>query len=238
MYPGRSFFIYKEDDIMMDFEQPHSAFIEMHMKQRTGERRGRLERGHREAERLFCEKVWWPLVGNFADLHPEYEVLDWRGIPYYCDFAWVTPNVKLIIEIKGFGSHVRDMDRNKYCYELNRETFLTAMGFQVICFAYDDVAHRPELCTTLLRMVLSRYQTLTAPVALASSRDKELIRLACRLGRPLRPIDVERHFRISHRTAIRLLQACRTKGWMSPVTGESGKHIVRYKLEPMALKQL
>jgi Protein of unknown function (DUF559). len=222
----------------MDFDQAHAAFVEMHVQKRTGERRGRLERGHREAEKLFCERVWWPAVGNFDHLHAEYEVLDWRGIPYFCDFAWITSSVKLIIEIKGFGPHVRDMDRNKYCYELNRETFLTAMGFQVICFSYDDVAHRPELCITLLRMVLSRYQTLTAFAALASSRDKDLIRLACRLGRPLRPIDVETHFKISHRTAVRLLQACRSRGWMSGVTGKSGKHIVRYQLEPIALKQL
>jgi hypothetical protein len=29
---------------------------------------------------LFCRNVWWPLQGNFIDLHPEFEVLDWRGI--------------------------------------------------------------------------------------------------------------------------------------------------------------
>jgi hypothetical protein len=222
----------------MDFEQAHSAFLEMHLQRRTGERRGRLERGHREAEKLFCSNVWWPLVGGFDRLHPEYEVLDWRGTPYFCDFAWVTSSVKLIIEIKGFGPHVRDMDRNKYSYELNRETFLAAMGFQVISFAYDDVAHRPELCITLLRMVLSRYQIWSAPAALADSRDKELIRLACTLERPLRPIDVERHFQINHRTAVKLLQVCCTRGWMAEVTGRSGKHVVRYKLEPHALLQL
>ncbi|MFC5529853.1 DUF559 domain-containing protein [Cohnella yongneupensis] len=129
----------------MSFDQAHEAFIQSHLKQRTGERRGRLERGHRDAEKLFCGNVWWPLIGHYENLHPEYEVLDWRGLSYFCDFAWLTPSVKLIIEIKGFGPHVRDMDRQKYCNELNRETFLTAMGFQVVSFAYDDVAHRPEL---------------------------------------------------------------------------------------------
>ncbi|WP_172251664.1 hypothetical protein [Saccharibacillus deserti] len=32
------------------------------------------------------------------------------------------------------------------------------MGFQVISFAYDDADRRPDLCVTLLRMVLGRYQ--------------------------------------------------------------------------------
>ncbi|RRJ64762.1 hypothetical protein EHV15_18905 [Paenibacillus oralis] len=42
------------------------------------------------------------------------------------------------------------------CNELNRETFLAAMGFQVVSFAYDDAASRPELCITLLRLMLNR----------------------------------------------------------------------------------
>ncbi|WP_353057106.1 MULTISPECIES: hypothetical protein [Paenibacillus] len=110
----------------MGFEAAHLDFIQNHIIQRTGERRGRLERGHREAEMLFCRNVWWPLRGNFNDLLPEFEVLDWRGISYFCDFAWLPGYVKLIIEIKGYGPHVRDMDRQKYCNELNRETFLSA----------------------------------------------------------------------------------------------------------------
>lgn len=43
---------------------------------RSGERKVRLERGHREAEKLFCRNVWWSLRLNFDDLHPEFEVLD------------------------------------------------------------------------------------------------------------------------------------------------------------------
>lgn len=65
------------------------------------------------------------------------------------------------------------MDTQKYCNELNRETFLTAIGFQVISFAYDDVAHRPELCMTLLRMVFSRYQPESSPVDLKNVAERE-----------------------------------------------------------------
>ncbi|MEF2966831.1 DUF559 domain-containing protein [Paenibacillus sp. M1] len=223
---------------MRDFETAHTAFLEHHLQMRTGERRGRLERGHREAEKLFCANVWWPLRGNFADLHPEYEVLDWRGLSYFCDFAYMTWHVKLIIEIKGFGPHVRDMDRQKYCYELNRETFLTALGYQVVSFAYDDVAQRPELCMTLLRMVLSRYQPEASPVSINNVAEREIIRLACMLGRPLRPIDVETHLGINHRTAVRLLHSLCTKGLLSSLTGAEGKHVVKYELLPGAIKLL
>ncbi|MNJ03778.1 hypothetical protein D3C76_1503230 [compost metagenome] len=60
----------------MNLEESHHALIQYHLMKRTGERRGRLERGHRDAEKLFCENVWWPLRGSFDDLHPEFEVLD------------------------------------------------------------------------------------------------------------------------------------------------------------------
>lgn len=163
----------------MNFEEAHTEFIQYHLQRRSGERRDRLARGHLEAEKLFCRNIWWPMHENFIDLHPEFEVLDWRGLSYFCDFAWLTRHVKLIIEIKGFGPHVRDMDRRKYCNELNRETFLSALGYQVISFAYADVAYRPELCITLLRMILSRHQPDSSSVSLDSVAEREIILYAC-----------------------------------------------------------
>lgn len=222
----------------MNFETAHDAFIQHHLKMRSGERKGRLERGHREAEKLFCQNVWWPLRMSFDDLHPEFEVLDWRGLSYFCDFAFLTPYTRLVIEIKGFGPHVRDMDRNKYCNELNRETFLSAMGYQVISFAYDDVANRPEICKTLLRMLFSRYQSESSPVSVDSIVEREIIRLAFKLARPLRPIDVENHLNINHRSAVRMLHSLSTKGIFIPFTGPGGKHVVKYELQHNARLEL
>jgi len=126
------------------FHEKHQAFLNAHISQRSGERKGRLERGHQHAEALFLEQVWFPLIGHFEHLHPEYEIIDWRGRSYFGDFAYLPGEVKFIWEIKGFGPHVQDMDRKRYCEELNREIFLQALDFRVVSFAYDDVAHRPE----------------------------------------------------------------------------------------------
>ena len=63
--------------------------MERHLSARSGERQGRLKRGHGHAEQLFLHNVWWPLRGDFGDLHPEYEVLDWRGRSYFADFAYL-----------------------------------------------------------------------------------------------------------------------------------------------------
>ena len=128
----------------MNFEKMHASWIHNHLENRTGERRGRLERGHREAEKLFCQNIWWMLRGNFDDLHPEFEVLDWRGLSYFCDFVWLTRSREIGYRNQRVWSSCARYGQDKYCNELNRETFLAAMGYQVISFAYDDVANSPR----------------------------------------------------------------------------------------------
>ncbi len=215
----------------MVFEEAHLQFINGHLADRpAGERRGRLERGHQHAEALFLRNVWWPLRGHFSWLHPEYEVTDWRGRSYFADFAWLPGYVKLLIEIKGYASHVRDMDRQKYCSELNRETFLYAMGYHVISFAYDDVEQRPELCMTLLRMVLGRFQPSEAPVSRVLLLEQEVVRLAVQLARPIRPQDVKEHFNITYKTAIRILRSLTEKGRLLPSADTKQQRIARYEL--------
>ncbi|MOA03382.1 hypothetical protein D3C78_1228860 [compost metagenome] len=90
-------------------------------------RRERLIRGKRHGETLFLRNVWWPLFECFDDLHPEYEIPDWRGRSYFGDFAYLPDPLKFMIEIKGYGPHVRDMDRVKYTHELNRELYLQSL---------------------------------------------------------------------------------------------------------------
>ncbi|MDQ8734149.1 DUF559 domain-containing protein [Paenibacillus sp. LHD-38] len=215
----------------MAYDEAQRSFIQYHVENRKGERRGRLERGHGHAETLFLRNVWWPLRGSFQHLHPEYEVIDWRGRSYFADFAWLLPGkIKLIIEIKGFASHVRDMDRQKYSNELNRETFMFAMGYHVISFAYDDVEKNPELCMTMLRMVLSRFEPGQAQISRTQLAEKEIIRLAIRQAEPIRPKDVERHFGMDHKTAVHHLRNLCARGWLQPFYRGTGKRIVRYEL--------
>lgn len=118
----------------MTFEEEHAAFIRYHLDNRTGERRGRLDRGHRYGESLFLRNVWWPLRGGFEDLH---------------------------------------------------------------------------------RALLA---------------EKEIIRLAIRLAKPIRPKDVVHHFEIDQKTAVLMLKKLCTKGWLLPLVRVNGERIVRYEL--------
>lgn len=232
----------------MDVESAYGRFMDMHARQRTGQRRDRLLREQGDAEKAFCQNVWWPLRGGFDGLHPEYEVTDRLGASNFYDFAWIVPPTYLLIELKSFGSHVSNMDRRGFCRQLNRETFLKAMGFDVICFSEDDVLQHPELSLTLLRMVLGRHegrsdaglesQSPSDTNRTLSYRHREVIRLACTLERPLRPIDVRSHLRIDHRTAVNLLRSLCQKNLFEPRTGPQNRRLVRYVLQPAAVKFL
>ncbi len=213
-----------------EFERAHEHWLKGHASRRVGERQARLER-KRYAETLFLRKVWWPIFRGFDGLHPEYEVLDWRGRPYYADFVWLPESARLAFEVKGYGPHVAEMDRKGYCEELNRETFLQGLGYRVISIPHDDVGSRPDVLQSLVRMVMSRYQAAPEPTTRKSLQEKELLMLACKAGGPLKAVDAARHLGVSHRTAVRYLQRLCADGMMEPLrTGALGRRITEYRV--------
>ncbi|WEK54439.1 MAG: hypothetical protein P0Y55_18195 [Candidatus Cohnella colombiensis] len=220
----------------MDFEQAHTQFIEHHMAYRSGERKGRLLRGHNFAEKLFLQNVWWPLFGNFDYLHPEYEIYDWNRKSQFLDFAFLTPYGRFGLECDGFQSHVTDMDREKFSYSLNRDTFLTGMGWRMIHFSFDDVQKRPEVCRMLLQLVMGPYIIRNTPAQLVTFAEKDLLHLAWNLGRPVRPKDVVESMGINFRTAKNLLQSLVKKDLLKPrVRGAAVRY---YELNDSSYKTL
>lgn len=216
----------------MDFEWLHASFIANHTALRSGERKGRLLRGHAYAEKLFLQQVWVPLFGNFDNLHPEYEIYDWNRKSQFLDFAYMTPFGKFGIECDGFQSHIKDMDREKFSYALNRETFLNAMGWKMMHFSFDDIQGRPEVWRMLLQMVVGPYMLRSGEIISRSANqmmEKEVLRLAWVLGRAIRPQDVIQQLDVDFRTARKWLRGLVEKGCLSPVA--AGNSIRSYELK-------
>ncbi|WP_312150648.1 hypothetical protein [Paenibacillus odorifer] len=221
----------------MEFEEAHGLFIDQHMKSRAGERRGRLLRGHNFAEKLFLQNVWWPMFESLDDLHPEYEVYDWNRKSQFLDFAYLPQTGSSFgIECDGYQSHVKDMDREKFNYSVNRDTFLTGMGWRMIHFSFDDIQQRPEVCRMLLQLVLAPYLARKSASVTILSEEKEVLRFAWRLGRPVRPKDVAMHFCINFRTARRLLQSLSEKGLLKPFN--QGERIRYYEVKALRPDQM
>ncbi|WP_307203806.1 hypothetical protein [Paenibacillus harenae] len=69
---------------------------------KKGEDRRRLASEHGYAEKLFLEKVWFPVFQHFNCLTPEYEVDDYIDGKRYLDFAYIRDTLRLAIEIDGY----------------------------------------------------------------------------------------------------------------------------------------
>ncbi|WNS40710.1 hypothetical protein [Paenibacillus sp. MMS20-IR301] len=218
----------------MGFSEEYMKWLEYHKKQRTGERLDRLERGHRHGEQMFVERVWWPIFGHLDDLHPEYEVADWRGRPYFVDFVWKPGQMKFAIEVKGYGPHVQNTDRTRYRQELNRETYLQIAGYRVISVPYDDLESAPELTISLLKALLT--PSLLKHVSEGSHQftriERDILRIAGRMNGFLRPVDVVHELGVDPHTVKKYIGILCEKDKLKPLLTQGRKRICRYELIP------
>lgn len=213
----------------MSFMTGYKKWLEDHIKRRTGERRDRLKRGHRHAEKLFLKNVWWPLFGHFNGIHPEYEVIDWRGMKFFVDFMWIIGDLRIAFEIKGYGPHVEKTDRTKYRRELNREMYLLGLGIIVVPIAYDELEQNPELIKSLVRNIIANYIGDPDSYTGFNHIEREIMKMALRSERIVRPIEVAHLLGIDRRTAVKYLKQLCKKGMFQEVCGSQGERIIRYR---------
>lgn len=202
----------------MGFLETYEAFILKHKLGRTGEHLRRLEEGHGHAERLFLEQVWWPSIGHFEDLIPEYEVTDYKGGYRYLDFAWVRNPYRICIEIDGYGSHQRDINRWQYADHLQRQNDLVLDDWIVIRFSYDDVKERPRLCERTVQQVQGKWFGGYGQKYRLVDMERFILRMAILHGE-LVPAAVAAELGISDRTARKWLKSLVSKELLLACSG-------------------
>ena len=165
---------------MLDFN--YNKWLKQQEAGRKGESLRRLQEGHGHAERLFAHEVWWPAIGNFEHLYPEYEVADFRDGTRYLDFAYLKPPHRICMEIDGYGPHARDMNRWQFADQLNRQNHLQLDGWKILRFSFDEVRDKPRQCQQIIQQMMGRwYQGETRSLPL---RQREVIRQALEGGEP------------------------------------------------------
>lgn len=211
---------------LVSFEIEHEKWIKDHMSKRQGERKDALRRGHGFGNRMFAEIIWWPLMGHFAGLHPEYEIKDWRGRSYFADFIWILGSLRFVFEIMDYGSH--GMDRSKFRMDLNRELFLQSQECRVISISLDEMKENPSFVLAMVRSIIAPY------LAAADDRDqtvrryhkteRQLMRLAIRHNRTLNPARAANELEIHKQTVIKHCRSLVEKGKFRAIaSGPAGK---------------
>jgi hypothetical protein len=216
----------------MGFEREHKEWLCNHLKQRKGERLDALKRGHGYGNRLFVERVWWPLAGHFHGLHPEYEVKDWRGRSYFVDILWEIGASRIAFEIMDYGSH--GTDRSKYRMDLNRGLFLQSQDCTVLYISLDELKENPSFILSALRNILFSYLLAEKSAKTTAERaysriERDLMRAAIRHHRFLRPADAARELELHTMTIIKYCRQLVDKGKFRPVARGSSQRIIYYE---------
>ncbi|AIQ35531.1 hypothetical protein R50345_13460 [Paenibacillus sp. FSL R5-0345] len=216
----------------MGFEREHNEWLCNHLRQRNGERLDALKRGHGYGNRLFVERVWWPLAGHFHGLHPEYEVKDWRGRSYFVDIMWEIGASRIVFEIMDYGSH--GTDRSKYRMDLNRGLFLQSQDCTVLYISLDELKENPSFILSTLRNILFSYLLTDKSAKTTAERaysriERDLMRAAIRHHRVLRPADAARELELHTMTIIKYCRQLVDKGKFRPVARGSSQRITYYE---------
>lgn len=222
---------------LSDAEQAYTEWIRRHEKLReagSARRRRLLERDD-FGERRFAVDVWYPAVGHFENLHPEYEVLDYRDGSRFVDFAYIRPPYRTFIEIDDFEPH--QTSRKQFNDDRFRQNQLVLDDWIILRFSYDDIRDRPRQCQQTIQQLLGKFYGIghnsLAGLGL-TVREREIVRWAKRLGigRSFAPKEVETLLGVSHRTARQTLRRLLHAGLLEQAGGN--RRISRYRLTSRA----
>lgn len=158
--------------------------------------------GHGTVE--FLRTIWFPAVGNLNHLFPEWEVRDFNNGYRYLDLAFMPGGVKGGIEIQGYGPHARDLDVWRFKDLCRRHCLLALDGWTFLPIAYPSIVDEPQQCQQLVLSFIGKYMASNVPDNL-SWLEAETVRFTRRLLRPITPLELTDHLRISDRHARRVL---------------------------------
>lgn len=214
----------------MNFDQAYEAFLGDYAGRRKGERRRRLLEGHAHAEKCFLQEVWWPVFKSFDHLHPEYEIADFKDGVRYLDFAFIRGQLRLALEIDGYGPHWRNISRAQFSDHLMRQNHLLMDGWKLLRFSYDDLTERPLYCQQLVQQFMGIWMNgMPHSGEGLSAEQREIIRFASGIARPIEPNDVCRLLGVQKAKARKLLHSLVELEWLAPDGGGTVR-IRRYRL--------
>jgi hypothetical protein len=175
-----------------------------------------------------CVRSGFPAVGNFNHLHPEWEVRDFNNGYRYLDLAYMPVGAKGGIEIQGYGSHARDLDTRRFKDLCKRHCLLTLDGWIFLPIAYLSIIDEPKQCQQLVLSFIGKFISTDVPNKL-SWLEAETLRFARRMLRPITPLELAEHLRVSDRHTRRILH---TLVELQLLCAASGQERVRtYKIQ-------
>jgi hypothetical protein len=152
----------------------------------------------------FLRLIWFPAIGNFDYLYPEWEVRDYNKGYRYLDLAFLPQGVKGDIEIHDYRTHARDLDTRRFKDLCNRQSLLSLDDWVFLTIAYLSIQEEPEHCKQLALSFVGKFLSFDADSRL-NFMEAETVRFARRLMRPFTPQELAGHLRVTDRYARMVL---------------------------------
>lgn len=187
------------------FKKEYEMWMHNQIEQETNHRRRELlQKGLSHGTVELLRSIWYPVVGNFDHLYPEWEVRDLNSGYRYLDLAFLPGLIKGDIEIHDYRSHARDLDTRRFKDLCRRQSLLSLDDWIFFPIAYLSIKEEPEYCKQLILSFLGKFMSIDADDRL-SCLEAESVRFARRILRPFTPKELAAHLRVSDRYARQLL---------------------------------
>jgi hypothetical protein len=190
---------------MVRFDESFEEWMQSRLEaENNPRRRERLEKGLGHGTLEFLRTVWFPAVGHFEHLYPEWEVRDFSNGYRYLDLAYMPGGAIGGIEIQGYGPHARDLDVRRFKDLCRRHCLLALDGWVFLPVAYPSITDEPAQCRQLVLSFIGKFVASDVGASL-SWLEAETVRFARRGLRPFTPLELAAHLRVSDRHARRIL---------------------------------
>jgi very-short-patch-repair endonuclease/biotin operon repressor len=214
------------------FEKVYVRWMEPHLKWSKGERKRKLSEGLGFAEKLFVRSVLWPALSNLENVHPEFEVRDFKDGVRFLDFALLLNGQRICIEVDAFSTHYRDLNRRQFADQLTRQNHLVIDGWHVLRFSLDDIKENPRSCQQLLLHALGKWG-LESKEAFETENpiDLAILKLMRTRDAPVSPTQVALELGWHRVTTATHMRSLLDQGYLVS-TSAGKKRIKRYRLNP------
>jgi hypothetical protein len=211
------------------FESMYEKLLEEQKRQATGMRLEMLEK-QGEGERKLLVDVVLPVLKTTEGLILEHEIVTLTGVKAYID-AFQEP-LEIGIEGEGFAVHAQNITRSRFDFEKNKIRSMGVYGFTYFPFTWDEMDKKTEICKRALYEFLGRRTSGGSGAVVASGvsysevslYEREVIRYALRLGRPIRMVDVCECLQSGHQFGRVIVRKMIDKKLLRPLKLNASRH--------------
>lgn len=204
---------------MMSFERAYAQFLEKHLDEARGMRRERLFKGLGYGEKLFAKNAWWPAIGSFDHLYPEFMVRDVKRGYRLIDFVYLRPPHRIAFEADGY--HPHQLDRYAFDDDRERQNMLVLDGWKVFRYTIDQLKDRPKEVQRQLQQIMGTfYGKQGMEQALLTPKELSLLQFAGSRGDAFTPQEAAEWLGLTVRQTLAYLHRLVDKGHLIPASGE------------------